>query len=112
VKIGALRDRVAIQAQSLTPNGQGGFDSAGWSDIATVWARVIGLSGDESVAAAIERASMRWRVEIRRRTDVTATHRLVWNGINLDVKAVFPHPSEPTKTTVLLCESGLSEEGN
>lgn len=105
---------MTIQQQGRTPNGQGGFTVA-WTNVTdtpTIWARVIGLSGDESVTAAIERSSMRWRVEIRKRSDITAAHRLVWNGVNMDVRAVFPHPSEPTKTTVLLCESGLSEAGN
>lgn len=114
MKAGLLKDRVTIQQQNRTPNGQGGF-SVGWANVAdtpTIWARVIGLSGDESVAAAVERASMRWRVEIRRRTDITPAHRLVWNGTNLNVKAVFPHPNAPREVTVLLCESGLSEQGS
>ena len=77
MKAGQLKERVTLQQQGRTSNGQGGF-TVGWSDVAdtpTFWARVIGLSGEESVSAAIERASMRWRVEIRRRTDVTAAHR-------------------------------------
>ena len=113
MKAGKLNERVTIQAQARTPNGQGGF-STGWADVAAapnVWARVMGLSGGESLESAVERSLMRWRVEIRQRTDVTTAHRLVWNGLNLDVKAVFPHPDAPRQTTVLLCESGLSQDG-
>lgn len=113
VKAGALKDRVTVQARSEVDNGRGGrtYSWANIADTPTIWARVIGLSGDESVAAAVERASMRWRVEIRRRTDITPAHRLVWGGINMDVKAAFPDPSAPREKTVLLCESGLSQDG-
>jgi SPP1 family predicted phage head-tail adaptor len=114
MRIGALRERVTVQQQVRTPNGQGGF-SVAWSDVAaapTIWAEVTGLSGDEAITAAVERSVTRWRVIIRKRTDITPAHRLVWNGVNLDVKSIMPLPSAPRALTLLICESGLSAEGN
>jgi SPP1 family predicted phage head-tail adaptor len=114
MKAGDLRDRVTIQQQNRSSNGQGGYTVA-WADVSDtpeVWANVIGLTGDEAIEAAVERSSNRWRVTIRARTDVTGAHRLVWNGINLDVKSVMPLPSAPREGTLLICESGRSAEGN
>lgn len=105
IAAGKLSDRVTLQAESRTPNGQGGFDT-GWTDVATIWAEVFPLSGDEAIIAQIERAVARFRVTIRKRADVTAKNRLMWKGQVLAIKAVLPHPSALDDALLLTCEAG------
>ena len=105
---GQLRDRVTIQAETRTANGQGGY-STSWSNVATtptVCANILGLSGDEALQAGIQRSVQQWRVIVRKRSDLTTKHRLVWGGVNLDIKSVMPLPDEPRAFTLLMCESG------
>lgn len=104
-----MDERVTIQAEARTPNGQGGFTTT-WADVASVWAEIIGLSGEESIEAAIERSSARYRVTIRKRSDVTPRHRLDWNGTKLDVRSVLPDPRNSRGALVLICEAGLNRE--
>jgi SPP1 family predicted phage head-tail adaptor len=105
-----LRDRVSIEAPTLTDNGQGGQDET-WAAIGTMAAEVYGLSGSEAMKAGIERAVQQWRVTIRRRDDVTAKHRLQWllggTTKQMEITAVMPDPKAPREATLLLCESGL-----
>lgn len=107
-RIPEMNEQVTIQAETRTANGQGGYTTS-WANVATdptVWARVIGLSGDEALQAGIQRAVQQWRVHIRLRTDVTPKHRLLWSGLTLNVKAAMPDPRQPRDFTLLICESG------
>jgi SPP1 family predicted phage head-tail adaptor len=98
------RDRVTIEAEQRTPNGQGGY-TTGWSPVATVWAEVIGLNGNEAMRASIERSVSLYRVNLRKRDDVSAANRLRWNGRVLSITSVLPHPQEPRTALQLLCET-------
>lgn len=107
---GRLRDRVEIQAEARTDNGQGGYNVT-WATIADgrVAADLVGLSGNEAMKAGIDRAVQQWRVKIRRNDAVTGQNRLIWKrrggDMTLDIKAVMPDP-EDRHATLLLCESG------
>jgi SPP1 family predicted phage head-tail adaptor len=108
-----LIERVTIQAETRTSNGQGGYVTA-WADLAgnpTVWAAVRGLSGGEALTAGVQRSVQQWRVIIRRRADITTRHRLRWDNagtyIVMDIKAAMPLPDQPRDFTLLVCESGL-----
>lgn len=108
MKTGDLIDRVTIQVETRTANGQGGY-STSWANIATtptVWANVRGLSGNEALQAGIQRSVQQWRVVVRKRSDITTKHRLTWSGMNLNVKAVMPLPDDPRAYTLMICESG------
>lgn len=88
---GRLKHRIEIQEQNRVSNGRGGFTPpAGeepWRSIASrVPAEVIALRGEEAVRHSVERAVQLWRVTIRPRAGVTPTHRLVWNGVTMNVK--------------------------
>jgi len=45
------RHRVIIQSFTAVSDGMGGWEEA-WADLATVWARVEALKGEEYFAAA------------------------------------------------------------
>lgn len=104
---GRLNRRLTIQEETRQSNGQGGFTTS-WSDVKTVWAEVVGLSGDEALAAGIERSVQQWRITIRRRP-VTTKNRLIGKstmflGRIFNVKSVMPDP-KADDATLLICET-------
>lgn len=113
-----LRDRVTIEEEVDTDNGQGGQDAV-WRPLggagapgSSVAAEVYGLSGGEAMRAGVERAMNQWRVTIRRRDAVTAKHRLQWiqpggGAVQLEIVSAMRHPKWPRAATLLMCESGV-----
>jgi head-tail adaptor len=80
IAIGELRDRVAIQQATRTPDGEGGYDVS-WPGtvIAIVWAKVTPASaGDEALRSDAVTAVHRYEVTIRYRADVAPKMRLSW----------------------------------
>lgn len=104
-----LRERVTIQQSNAIDNGRGGRKvpegQPAWRDVATkVPAEIVALRGGEALSIAVQRATQFYRVTIRKRPGVTTAHRLVWNGIALDIRTA--PPSTDRTTLVLTCESG------
>ena len=73
--IGNARHRAVLEAKVLTPDTGGGY-SESWQAYATVWAELLPQSGSESVQAGRTESRVSHRLVIRRRTDVSANHRL------------------------------------
>ncbi|HEX3943804.1 MAG TPA: phage head closure protein [Rhizomicrobium sp.] len=73
--LSTLNRRVALEAQRLTPDGAGGY-SASWDVIATVWAAVEPMSGTDVFGPDASEARVKYRVTIRRRTDLFAGMRV------------------------------------
>ena len=94
------RHRVTIQAVTLIFDGMGGWEET-WADLATVWARVEALKGEEYFAAAQMQNSVSHRVTMRYRADLTPTHRLIFEGRTLDIEAVLP--DERKSRLVIMC---------
>jgi SPP1 family predicted phage head-tail adaptor len=106
MKAGALRERVTIEAETRTSNGQGGYKT-GWTAFArAVPAEIIALSGDEALRLNIERSTSQYRVRMRRRAEIDAEKRLLWKGQVMAIKSVVPDPKEPQAMLLLTCEIG------
>lgn len=84
---GQLRERVAIERPVRTADGAGGADVT-WETLATVWAEVVALGGNEQPLAEHNEARGACRVTIRFRADVTAQMRLVWRGAALNIRGL------------------------
>lgn len=84
---GDLRERVKIQAETETPNDSGGGEPS-WSDVATVWAQILPVRGDEQIEAQRTESVVLWYVTIRYRAGVTAANKLVWKGQGMNIRAV------------------------
>ena len=84
-----LTERVTIQYPAMSDDGYGGKTIA-WTDLATVFARVIpvyvGIS--ERVIADQTAATAGYRVNIRVRTDVTAAMRILWKSHTLGIHSL------------------------
>lgn len=105
---GDLIEKVEVQEESRTSNGQGGYTTV-WTKLSArgdARAQIIGLSGDEAISAGVQRSVQQWRVVIRRRADVSTKNRLIWGALTLDIKSAMPLPADPRAFTLLICESG------
>lgn len=91
INAGTMDQRVTLRMQGTTQDALGQV-VAGWTDIATVWARVRPAKGREYEAAGAEQAAGDVEMEIRHRAGVTSAMRVRWRG--LEYKIVSP-PVEP-----------------
>lgn len=74
--IGALSRRLILQAPVETADGMGGV-TRDYDAVATLWGSVVPLSGRADAAADSLGATLRFRIVIRLRGDVTTRHRLL-----------------------------------
>jgi head-tail adaptor len=94
--------RATLQGATRTPDGGGGF-SQGWNGIATVWIALEAVSAGESYGPGRLESPSRYRVTLRRRSDVAAGMRLVTAARTLVIQGVLDDgPRLPT--IMLLCE--------
>ncbi|MEP2103090.1 MAG: phage head closure protein [Parasphingorhabdus sp.] len=108
MRIGNMRERVTLERETRTPNGQGGW-TRGWQAVATVFAEIEGQSGNEAMNASVERSVNRWRVTIRE-IGATAKDRIVWHEMDdmkLDIVSAMPDRKN-RGYQLLLCESGTT----
>ena len=82
-----LNRRVTLEAQTLAPDGGGGY-SASWNVIATVWAAIEPISGADVFGPDASEARVKYRVVLRRRTDVAAGMRVNDGGRLFAIHAV------------------------
>lgn len=93
LNIGALDQRVTLQAPVEADDALGQAVRSGWTDVATVWARAFPAEGTV-------------RFTIRHRADVLATWRVLWRG---QAHAVLGAPIDlqgAGQALELLCASG------
>ncbi|GKX58348.1 phage head closure protein [Leminorella grimontii] len=76
MQAGRLRHRVTIQ-NFTSQRDDYGQPVEEWSNGATVWAEVLGISGRELISSGAEMAEVTIRVWMRWRADVTASSRLL-----------------------------------
>jgi len=73
--IGDLNRRLLLEAPVETDDGAGGVTRS-YQTVTTLWAQVLPLSARADIAAGSLGASLRTRIVIRARDDVTTRHRL------------------------------------
>ncbi|WP_247350775.1 phage head closure protein [Ralstonia pseudosolanacearum] len=81
--------RIELQrrVQLRSPSGQ---PVDAWETVARHYARALGQSGREAIAAGKETATRQVSLRIRYRTDVTAAWRVIYGGQIGDIQAVLP----------------------
>lgn len=82
---GELDQRVTLQSLGYTTDAGGGRVET-WSTVATVWAKVTPMGGQERLHAAQLESPANYRVTIRRRTDISAAKRILWQGKALNIR--------------------------
>ncbi len=73
--IGSLNQRAQLLANTLTPDGGGGFGDA-WEAFASVWIALTPLGGSDAFGPDRLEARVRHKIVLRRRTDVAAGMRV------------------------------------
>lgn len=87
--IGTLRHRVTVQRNTTAADGKGGQTSS-WGTLATVWASVEPMRGNERQMASVMTSEVAYRVRTRVRSDITLApkDRIVWDSKTLEIQAV------------------------
>lgn len=82
--LGTLTDRVVLKRKITTDEAEGG-ETAVFSALATVWARVRPLGTRQSFDSDARGQSVSHSVVMRFRTDLKAGDRIVYRGRDLEV---------------------------
>lgn len=100
--IGALRQRVTIEAPVDSPDDIGGF-TRGFATHAQLWARIETLGSAEQFIEQRAEQSTRLAVTIRWRSDVTSQMRIAFRGRRLWIRSV-EDPDSTRRFLTCLCE--------
>ena len=106
MRIGELRKRVTIQAETPTTDNAGGY-ALGWTDVATVWADIRPLTGNEAFTAEHLEGLVTHRVTMRYVTGITTDMRVTYNSRAFNIRAVL-NTDERNQWTELLVEEGAA----
>ena len=105
-----MRERVAIKVNSTAKDDLGGNIPTP-TTLATVWAKVQPLRGQEMKDIGRLAAKQLYLVSIRYRADVTTDNFLVWasrqGDITLNIRS-FQNRDERGQFLVMECESGVA----
>lgn len=107
MEIGRLNSQVKIQRRSDATN-ELGEHASGWTDVATVWADVVKITGVQAIRTGLEMSVVRASIRIRYRTDITSKMRVVDGAEIYDIQAVMPN-SAARDYTDLVCQIGASD---
>lgn len=104
-----LRERVAIQAATVTQDAYGEPGET-WATSATVWASVKMLRGDEPyIATAQAEVPQTWyRVRMRFLSTLTVANRLLWRSKYLDIQGVGD-PDGQRRWTEAVCREVVGQ---
>jgi SPP1 family predicted phage head-tail adaptor len=103
INAGQLDQRVTLRMQGTAQDALGQV-VAGWTDIATLWARVRPVKGREYSAAGAQQALADVEIDIRYRTGLTTAMRVRWRGVDHEILAVT-EPYAGRETLRLHCRS-------
>lgn len=101
-----LRHRLTLQEPVHTPDSGGGYISS-WSDIAQLWAEILPVSGRERLFTGKVQAEATHRILIRYRSDVSTSHRLVFESRIFNIRSIM-NAHERNEMLELLAEEGVA----
>lgn len=102
MRAGKLNSRVSLLAQSTTPDTIG-QPVRTWTSYVTVWADIRVQGGLETIKNDATTSVIKASIRIRRRTDVTAGHRVQHGAKLYNIQAVLPDESSRQHVD-LVCE--------
>lgn len=90
MRAGKLRHRVTIQENNPTRDSDGA-ELDNWENVATVWAAVIPLSGQEQFVIDSDQlvAQATTRIEIRYRSGLNSKMRVTWGNHVYDIQTIL-----------------------
>ena len=109
MQAGKLRHRIALQKPVNIQDPESGEVTPTWEEVAIIWAEVVPLSVKEFIAAQAGQSEVTARIKIRRRTDVTAKHRIIYRGQIYNIEGVLPDPESGIEYLTLPCSQGVND---
>ena len=98
IDIGRYNERVTIKSPREI-RSRSGETTLNWdTTLATVWASVEGLASRDIIQAQQANVIATHRIRIRKRADVSHTHRVVWKSRTMEIASV----TERGQTTEIL----------
>lgn len=88
MRSGELKNSIELQAQVRTPDGLGGFTTS-WLTVATVWAAIWPLKGQESIEGGRTVAAITHQIRIRYRRGVSAAMRIKFGNKYFSIQSVI-----------------------
>jgi SPP1 family predicted phage head-tail adaptor len=83
-----MRHRITIERATKTPDGAGGSTQT-WIPIATVWADVKPVSGNERYQSMRVEADVSHTILTRYRSDILPSDRAIFDGRQMQIKSVI-----------------------
>lgn len=102
---GELDQRVTFRRESKTADGMGGSVTT-WADIATVWAKVRPMTGNEREHSDRLNATANYLIVIRAREDIDERCIAVHSGTKYNIRFVKREPR--SRFLALECERGVA----
>lgn len=87
MEVGKLDRRITIRSYTIAQDTFG-ENVKTFTNLATVWAKFVGLAGREGYNTDQRVASFDAKFVIRYRADVTPQHKIVFDGATYDIKAL------------------------
>lgn len=81
MSIGRMVEQLVLQQDVATSNTHGSQTPSVWDDLATVWAELLAVAGNEQLEASRVGSTVPCRFRIRARADVTAKMRALWTPV-------------------------------
>lgn len=110
MQAGKLKHRITIQRMEQSQNQETGDIIIIWGDLATIWARVVDVSGQEFIQSAATQAKVTTRINIRYR-DITAKDRILFRGRLYNIHAVLSDNESGLEYINLMCSEGVNDGG-
>ena len=99
MQAGRLNRRCTLQ-QPGTATDELGQPIPGWTDVATVWASIVDVSGREYVAAGGSQNSAQTKIMIRYRSGIVPSMRVVHGADTFNIEAVL---GQDRRSLLLMC---------
>lgn len=100
--LGSLNQRATVRAQTLTPDGGGGYTES-WDVVASVWARLDPVTGSDRMRADKLESRVRHKITLRRSNAFAAGQRVEIGARVFAVRALLDDGPQSQFLT-LLCE--------
>ena len=108
INAGELNQRITLQQKTTTRNAIGEAVVT-WSDVATVWAKVMPLRGNAFYTANQEQHVIDARFLIRERAGLNVGMRLLWKGAPYDITNLIPGTDHYRGTIEITAVNGVKD---
>lgn len=108
IPAGEMNQRITIQQKQVARNGIG-EEIVTWSDVVSLWSKVMPLRGNQYFSANQQQHTIDARFLIRHRAGLTTDMRLIWNGQPYDITGLIPGTEKYSGTIEIMAVNGVRD---